>query len=254
MKIGSQHFRFDEIDSTNRQALEYANDPSLDGAVFQTRLQTAGRGQHGRSWQAKSDSAILLSVLLFPPPELRRPVLLTALAAVSVCETIQQATGLIARMKWPNDILINRKKVCGILIESRTNRDQELAVVCGMGCNLNQTAADFAAAQLPDASSLSIEAGRTFEIEEVTPKLLANLNAHYQRLLQGDLETLESRWRERLGLEAKTVTVEFMNGTSETGYIERLHFAELEMRDSNGTIRSIRPELVRHLTILNPEG
>src|SRR5206468_7692987 len=87
--------------------------------VVLAREQTAGRGQHGRAWQAPAGSSVLLSVLLCPPPALRRPALLTAWAAVSVCETILQLTGLQAKIKWPNDVLIRGRKVCGILIESK---------------------------------------------------------------------------------------------------------------------------------------
>ena len=97
------------------------------GNVFE---QTAGRGQYGRVWTAPAGSSVLLSVLLFPPPALRRPTLLTAWAAVSVCETIQELANLSATIKWPNDVLINGRKVCGILIEQRTVANGERRSAC----------------------------------------------------------------------------------------------------------------------------
>src|SRR5262245_57116008 len=110
---------FPSLGSTNTFALSLANNPDNQGLAILAREQKAGRGQHGRSWHAPPSSSVLLSVLLFPPPELRRPPLLTAWAAVSVCESILKACKLQAEIKWPNDVLIHGKKVCGILIEQR---------------------------------------------------------------------------------------------------------------------------------------
>jgi BirA family biotin operon repressor/biotin-[acetyl-CoA-carboxylase] ligase len=118
--IGRRVLVYNQLDSTNTRAAQFAEDGGNHGLVVVAEEQSAGRGQHGRTWQAPSGRAVLMSVLLFPPPALRRPVLLTAWAAVSVCETIRQATGIQAKIKWPNDVLLRGKKACGILIESKT--------------------------------------------------------------------------------------------------------------------------------------
>src|SRR5882672_4818005 len=98
-----------------------------------------------------------MSLLLFPPPDLRRPAILTAWAAVSVCETIRRATDLDATIKWPNDVLIQGRKVCGILIE------QGRGTVVGIGLNVHQTAESFAAAGLTEAGSLAVFSSRPLE-------------------------------------------------------------------------------------------
>ena len=97
---------------------------------------------------------MLLSALLFPPAELRRPVLLTAWAAVAVCETIRHITGQMARIKWPNDVLVQGKKICGILIE------QGKGTVAGIGLNVNQSAEMFAAASRARTASNSMVVSR----------------------------------------------------------------------------------------------
>ncbi len=147
---------FPRLDSTNTLALSLSGDPSQHGLVLLAEEQSAGRGQYGRSWQAPLRSSVLMSLLLFPPPALRRPALLVAWAAVSVCELVQAATGLAATIKWPNDVLIHGKKVCGILIEQRNSGNPvlPLATVVGLGLNVTQPAEAFAAANLPDAGSL----------------------------------------------------------------------------------------------------
>ena len=116
-RIGRRVFVFDALDSTNNYAASLAHEPTNDGIVVLAQEQTSGRGQHGRSWHCPPGEGVMLSVLLFPPLELRRPVLLAAWAAVAVCATVQRVTRLEPRIKWPNDVFLQDRKVCGILIE-----------------------------------------------------------------------------------------------------------------------------------------
>src|SRR5262249_41132465 len=109
-RVGRRVLVYDRIDSTNALALTLAGDPGSDGLVLVAREQTAGRGQQGRTWLSPAGSSVLLSAVLFPPPHLRRPALLTAWAAVSVCETVRETTGLVATIKWPNDVFLQGRK------------------------------------------------------------------------------------------------------------------------------------------------
>src|SRR3954451_14175860 len=104
--IGRRVLVYDRVESTNSLALELASDPASEGVVLVAREQSAGRGQHGRTWVSPAGSSVLLSAVLFPPPSLRRPAILTAWAAVSVCETIRETTGLEPAIKWPNDVFL----------------------------------------------------------------------------------------------------------------------------------------------------
>src|SRR5580692_5959197 len=112
--LGRPVFVFPRLESSNTLALSLATDPAKHGLVFLADEQSSGRGQYGRSWQAPPGSIVLMSLLLFPPLALRRPALLVSWAAVSVCELVLAATGLQARIKWPNDVFVENKKVCGI--------------------------------------------------------------------------------------------------------------------------------------------
>src|SRR5947209_1089773 len=116
-RVGRRVLIFDRLDSTNNVAAGLADSIENDGVAIVADEQTSGRGQHGRSWTCPAGNGVLLSVLLFPPPGVRRPALLTAWAAVSVCETIRELAGLSASIKWPNDVLVSGRKVCGILLE-----------------------------------------------------------------------------------------------------------------------------------------
>jgi BirA family transcriptional regulator, biotin operon repressor / biotin---[acetyl-CoA-carboxylase] ligase len=180
-----------------------------------------------------------LSLLLFPPDALRRPPVLTAWAAVSVCATIRQLTGVQAQIKWPNDVLLRGKKVCGILIE------QNRGTVVGIGLNVRQTADDFVRAEL-DATSLNHFVSEPLETEGVTRTLLRVLDEEYARLGLGDLTTLEAGWKRHLGLLGKQVVAECSNGIHR-GLLRELTFDALELEQSGKPSLVLRPEQVQHL-------
>ena len=248
--LGQRVRLYDFLDSTNTLALSLGNDPAHHGLVVLAREQTAGRGQDGRTWQAPPGSSVLMSVLLFPPAPLRRPALLTAWAALSVCETILQLVNLQAKIKWPNDVLIHGKKVCGILIEQRTGASAEfpLATVVGIGLNITQSAEMFEQAGLPLAASLASVSGLSFTIENVAKELIRQLDEQFHRLLEGDVQTLEALWKWRLGLLGKVVTVEG-DQQLHRGRLLDVTFDGLDLEVNTGEVLRLMPESVKHLLI-----
>jgi len=246
--LGRRMLVFAQLESTNSLALSLATDPSQHGLVLLAQEQTAGRGQYGRSWQAPPGSSVLLSLLLFAPVELRRSALLVAWAAVAVCELISELTGLEATIKWPNDVLVEGKKVCGILIEQRNSGDagRPLATVLGIGLNVTQPAEAFIDVGLPDAGSLLSLSGRRFDAEEVACRLVKQLDADYDQLVHGDVAAIESRWKERLALCGRYVRVEAASEVVE-GFLTSVAFDRVEVRRGNGAIVWMRPESVRHI-------
>lgn len=248
-RLGRRVLVFDQVDSTNSLAATLAHDPANAGLALLAREQTAGRGQHGRRWQSPPDSAVLLSVLLFPPPQLRRPAILTAWAAVAVCETLRQVADLPARIKWPNDVLVHGRKVCGILIESKVQPGLpgfDFYTVAGIGLNVNQSAEDFAAAELPDAGSLATFTCRRYDRDAVARQLLDNLDAEYDRLCAGDLNTLESRWKSGLDLVGKRVAAE-CHDVTHAGRLRDLGWDGVVLETPEGEVLQLRPEVVQHL-------
>lgn len=238
-RLGRRVLVFDRLESTNTYAASLARDSANDGVVILANEQSAGRGQHGRTWTCPPGAGILLSVLMFPPSALRRPVLLAAWAAVSVCETIRLTTGQQAKIKWPNDVLVRGRKVCGILIE------QSRGTVAGVGLNVNQSAESFAAANLPDAGSLALFATAPLVTHDVARSLIAQLDEEYDRLVSGDLGTLEARWKWHSGLLGKTVAVE-CHDTEHVGRLVDMTW-DAVILERDGSPRSLRPETVRHI-------
>jgi BirA family transcriptional regulator, biotin operon repressor / biotin---[acetyl-CoA-carboxylase] ligase len=248
--IGRRVLVFEQVDSTNTQAATLAHDPGNDGIVLLAEQQTAGRGQHGRTWTCGRGMGVLLSVLLFPPPALRRPVLLAAWAANSVCETIHRLTGLDATIKWPNDVLIQARKVCGILIESKTllatSGDRAMAVMAGIGLNLHQTTDSFAEAGLLQAGSLCSLTGRNYDWSETAQILIEELDREYEQLCRGRGRALEMQWCQRIGLLGKPVVVEFAD-VSHIGRLQVLNWQHVEIRLDDGSALEFQPEMAKHI-------
>ena len=197
----------DTVGSTNDLAFEFGSDSGNDGLVIVADEQTAGRGRAGRQWQASRGSAILASVLLFPPTELAKPHVLTPLAAVAVADTIRECAEVAPAIKWPNDVLVGSKKVCGILVENRH------AVVIGIGLNVNATADEFRRLGLPDAGSLRMAVGAELDRSEVLKSLLRRLDQWYDGVLSGRLDLLERAWCDYLDLVGCAAKVEMPAGS-----------------------------------------
>jgi BirA family biotin operon repressor/biotin-[acetyl-CoA-carboxylase] ligase len=244
--IGRRTLFFENTDSTNGQLWSHAGDRANHGLALLAGAQSAGRGQHGRHWHSPAGSSVLLSVLLFPPPRLRRPALLTAWAAVSVCELVRESIGLQAKIKWPNDVLVQGKKVCGILIEQRASGPGHSATVAGIGLNVTQDARWFADAGLPDAASLAVFSNKRLDPLSLARELLHILDEEYCRMDAEDLVSLEACWKWRLGLLGKNVVVESVKGIHR-GRVREISFDGVELETPGSGALILPPESIRHI-------
>lgn len=253
-RLGRRVLVFDRLDSTNNRAAEMADDPANNGLAILAEEQTAGRGQHGRTWLAAPGESVLLSILLSPPLVLCRPAVLTAWAAVAVCATIQQTIGRQPRIKWPNDVLLYERKVCGILIESTCGRlrlsaadaKPQATMIVGIGLNVQQSAATFAASGLPEATSLAPFAAGSLDTHAVAAALIRQLDRDYDTLCQGDLGTLEACWKRHLGLLGKSVVAECPDGVHR-GRLTGLSFRAVELVQLGQSSLVLAPERIQHL-------
>jgi BirA family biotin operon repressor/biotin-[acetyl-CoA-carboxylase] ligase len=246
-RLGRRVLVFDRLDSTNTWTARLAAEGATEGIAVLAEEQTAGRGQHGRSWLAGRGDGVLLSLLLCPPPSLRRAAVLTAWAAVAVCGVVGEITGLQPRIKWPNDVLVRGRKVCGILIEQGRGQSG-LATVAGIGLNVRQSAEAFAAAGLPEAASLSQFSTTALQTPQVARCLIHRLDEEYDRLCAGNLAALEAGWKSHIGLLGREVIAE---GADENhrGRLRDLTFDAVELDVHGGGHRSLRPERVLHLRL-----
>jgi len=165
----------DRVDSTNEECKRRARAGATDGLTVVAREQTGGKGRRGRSFQSLAGKGLYLSTLLYPeaPPEDWSQ--LTAWAAVAVSRAIERLAGLTPGIKWPNDLIVEGKKLCGILTEGGAVLGKQY-VILGIGVNLTQTAADFGPDLAPIATSLA-QQGRAVTAEALARAILDELEA-----------------------------------------------------------------------------
>jgi BirA family biotin operon repressor/biotin-[acetyl-CoA-carboxylase] ligase len=172
-----------------------------EGAVAVAEQQTAGRGRLGRVWEAPPGNAILMSVVL-RPPAMRPAPQLSLVAAVAVARTVERVAGLDPGIKWPNDVLVDGRKVCGILAESRGG-----IVVLGIGLNVNQTEEEFPPAPRLAPASLRTATGREHDRAPILAELLWQLEKAYDAWCASGLEALHAELTRRDVLRGRRVEV-----------------------------------------------
>ncbi len=190
------------LDVESCESTQLLVDTSLpEGAIVVADHQTTGRGRLGRSWEAPAGKALLFSVLLKPPPE-RHPPELSLVAGVAVADALERTLGLSVQIKWPNDVMLRRKKVAGCLAEARDG-----AVVLGIGVNVEQTTAELP----PNAGSIRTLTGRGWDREGLLSEVLDDLGSRYAAWRSGGLDAVYEGLGPRDFLRGREVTV---NGTS----------------------------------------
>ena len=199
--IGQEVSYYPSLPSTNDIAKRRAQEGAKQGTVIIAEEQTAGRGRIRRSWLSPRGS-IALSIILYPPLAYLSSLIMVA--SLAVAGSIEQVTGLKAQIKWPNDVLVNGKKVCGILVESDVRGNKVDYAVIGIGVNANLKLSEFPQIA-PMATSLSQELGRNVSRREMIRSLLAEAERLYLALPAGD--SVFKQWRDNLVTLGKKVQV-----------------------------------------------
>lgn len=230
--------------STNVDALAWAEHGAPEGAVMLADAQTAGRGRRGRTWLDRPGESLLFSLVLRPRFS---PGLITTALGVAVCEGIERVSNADCRIKWPNDVTIARKKVAGILVESRVAGGAATAVVAGVGVNV--TWADLPEEIAALATSLLLSTGGAPAREDLLSALLSSFEARYDALAAGDRAVVaEAAARsETLGTNVRVV---WPGGAAVSGRAVRLEedgtlvvdTPEGEVVVDSGALESLRAE------------
>ena len=191
--------------STNDVAAELARQGAQEGTVVVADHQTAGRGRRGRTWQGPSGTCLLCSIILRPQLAPTQAARLTMLASVAAVQAIRQ-TGAPAVIKWPNDILLNGRKLGGILVETGISGEQIAHAVIGIGINANVPAAGLHALS-PQATSLRVETGHSVARPRILRLVLNELFARYPTLSDAP-DTIYHEWLGLLDTIGRQVTID----------------------------------------------
>ena len=242
--IGRDLRCYPELDSTNNLAKSLTQTSAPDGTAIIADCQTAGRGRMSRSFQSPKGKGIYLSVLLRPglPPNRLPPV--TALAGVAVCAAVERVCGVRRGLKWPNDPVLNGKKLCGILTEMSLEAESGhvQALVVGIGVNVLQTPEDFSPEVQEVATSLLQAMGKPVSRPRLAAALLEELDRVYAALRAGDLRDCHAAYcRDCVNLGRTVRLLPAGGGLEET--VEAVGIDEefaLIVQGPDGTRRTVR--------------
>ena len=183
-RLGSPIYFYKITDTTNGRLRDLAAEGAPEGTIAVAEQMTAGRGRRGRPWEAPAGSGIWLSILLRPQILPGEASILTLVAGLAVSKAIEEETGLSVGIKWPNDIMLNGKKLVGILTEMECEMQSTHFVIVGIGINVNTT--EFPEGIREIATSLYLESGRTFSRKNILQKVLRHFEALYDELIKGN--------------------------------------------------------------------
>lgn len=203
----------EEVTSTQKIAHQLAQEGAAEGTLVVSELQTAGRGRMDRKWFSPKGTGVWMSLILRPPIPPQKTPQLTLLTAVAIAQAIQEVTGLVPDIKWPNDILINGKKCVGILTELQADPDRVHSVIIGIGMNVNQTREQFPEDIRELATSLAIEKEEKIKRAELIQEVLGKMETLYRQYLQHGFLPIKLLWEGYAISIGKEITARMLNGT-----------------------------------------
>lgn len=228
----------DTVDSTNTRAKQLAEAGAPDGTLIVAETQSAAKGRRGRAWMAPPGTGVWFSLMLRPQIEPEHASMLTIVAAMAVEKGIRDTTGLSGRIKWPNDVVVDRKKVCGILTEMSADMDCVNHVVVGIGINANIR--EFPEELRDKATSLLLVSGQAVKRSALLNAVLLAWEEYYGRYLPSeDLSLLAEEYNEKLAGLGGLVKVLAPKGEY-TGISRGInHKGELLVEREDGTVTEV---------------
>jgi BirA family biotin operon repressor/biotin-[acetyl-CoA-carboxylase] ligase len=211
--IGRRIEYYEELESTNTEALRLALENAPEGTVVIADAQSEGRGRLDRIWESPPSLNLYLSVVLRPDIPAAASSLIPLMVGVAVADIISKYDPGQVRLKWPNDVLVDGKKICGILTEMRTKADRVHFIIAGIGVNINMRKLDFPRGIRETATSLRI--GTECEIDriDVAIRLFESLERWYRIFLSGGEAAIREKWLQYADIIGKRIEVVFKSET-----------------------------------------
>lgn len=240
-RLGRPTLTFEQVGSTNDVTHEQARRGAADGLLVIAEEQTAGRGRLDRTWWAPAGTCLLMSLLLRPGAAvpLHRAGQLTMCLGLGAAEGIEEVTGVRAGLKWPNDLVLNGRKLGGMLTELNSDDGRLNYAVLGLGLNVN---VDFQAPGAPSdvaglATSLLMEAGQVVDRTMLLAAILGHAETWYERVLAG--ESAHEAWAGRLDTLGRRVRVSLMDQSLDGEAVGVTPEGGLLVRDAEGVVRTV---------------
>ena len=229
---------YEQLDSTNTKASELALEDAEHGTVVVAGCQTAGKGRRGRTWESPSEDNIYMSILLRPEFKADKASMVTLVMAYSVAKVLQKNGFADVQIKWPNDLVLSGKKVCGILTEMYLQGTAIDYIVVGVGVNVNTSV--FSEELVDKATSLFLECGKLLDKEQLIVDIVETFTEMYDRFAEaGDLEFLQDAYNAILVNKNREVRI-LEPGNEYTAYALGINEkGELMVRLQDGTEKNV---------------
>lgn len=226
-------------ESTQLIAHDEAQDGAPNGTVIVSEEQTLGKGRMSRPWNSVAGKGIWMSVIARPELTPQQAPQMTLVAAVAVTRAMQEVTGVEPTIKWPNDILVNGKKITGILTELQADPDRVKAIILGIGINVNQTEEDFPEELRPIVNSLKMVLGHSVNRAKLIAKTLEFLEHYTDLYVLHGFSPIKLLWESYSNTAGKRIRAVMINETIEGTAIGISNEGMLELKLDDGTVRGI---------------
>ncbi|MEI7589786.1 MAG: biotin--[acetyl-CoA-carboxylase] ligase [Deltaproteobacteria bacterium] len=229
---------FDSVDSTNLRAFALANNGAPEGLVVIADQQSSGRGRLGRKWHSPAKQNIYASIVLRPSIAPQYASQIPIIVGVAIQKTLGEYIPQIT-LKWPNDILVGNKKICGILTEMKSSPQHVDFIIVGIGININQCADDFDNAIQKTATSLFLETNIKYHRTEILKKMLFHLGEIYYSYCQDGFDGIKKEWLSCANIIGKKIAVAFKERVLAGVVTDIDDYGALVCRQDDGNIINI---------------
>lgn len=224
--------------STQQAAHEWYATGASEGSLIVAEEQTSGKGRMGRTWHSPPGKGIWMSMILQPRIGMHRMPQLTLLAAVALCRSLRKSTGLDLGIKWPNDLLLNEKKISGILLESAGEDERLTYIVAGIGINVNWHQDDFPKDLQEKSTSLRIATGKRFKREQLLARFLNEWEPLYDLFLHKGFEPIRLLWETYSVTLGKQIAMRTSSGIFKGKALKLDADGALIIETENGSVQS----------------
>ncbi|RFU68473.1 biotin--[acetyl-CoA-carboxylase] ligase [Peribacillus saganii] len=238
-RFGKEVVYEETVSSTQQIAHRLANEGASEGTIVVAEEQVSGKGRLSRSWHSPKFTGIWMSIILRPIIPIDKAPQLTLLAAVAVVQAIEEVTDTLPQIKWPNDILINGKKVTGILTEMQAESDGIHSVIIGIGINVNTKQDDFPDDLKEKATSIQIEQGKSISRAKLIQVLLLRLEKIYDLYLEKGFSPIKQLWEGYAVTIGRDIIATTLTGTITGRALGITEEGVLLLEDNKGEVHKI---------------
>lgn len=240
-EVIGQHLKFlEQVDSTNLYAKKIAEGGFEDGTIIMADEQLKGKGRMGRAWSSPKGKGIWMTIMLKPKISPADAAKITLLTACAVCQGIEEICGIYPKIKWPNDIVINGKKLCGILTEMSAEMDEINYLIIGIGINVNLELAEFPQELQAIATSIKIEKGDSVIRKELAAAIINKFESYYKVFIEtGSIKGYIMEYKKKSAILNKEVRVTSSFQELQGTVVDISEEGQLILKLGDGSIKEI---------------